>query len=235
MSEQMPYADLIIMALVAGFILLRLRSVLGQKIGRDKPDDYRPARPDLDDMAEPVITFPDRMRARAQESEKAEDDASAHMAAEGGAPVHEDAKSGVVAIAAADAQFTPGSFLQGAKMAFEMVFDAFVKADKNTLKMLLSDAVYNEFSAAIDERKNTTTKTETTLVSVEKMQIEQAEKDKNIARVTVKFVSEQITVVRDGEGKIIEGDPSNVDNVEDEWVFERDVTSRNPNWKITAV
>lgn len=227
MSEQMPYADIIIMALVAGFILLRLRSVLGQKIGRDKPEDYHPARPD--EAAEPVITFPDRLRTRAQEAEKPA------TAPENSADVSGRARAGVVAIAASDPSFTADSFLQGAKIAFEMVFDAFVKADKNTLKMLLSDAVYNEFSAAIDERKNNSTKTETTLVSVEKMQIEQAEKDKNIARVTVKFVSEQITVVRDSEGKIIEGDPSNVDNVEDEWVFERDVTSRNPNWKITAV
>lgn len=225
MSEQMPYADIVIMALVAGFILLRLRSVLGQKTGRDKPDDFRPATPS--EAHEPVIAFPDRMQRRQPEAEKpapAED-----------AIVGDNAVRGVEAIAATDPQFTASSFLQGAKAAFEMVFEAFIKGDKQTLKTLLSPDIYNDFAADLDAKKDQETRSEATLVSVESVHIEAAEKDKNIARVTVKFVSEQITVMRNKEGKIVEGDPSQVDRVEDEWVFERDVTSRNPNWKITAV
>ena len=123
-------------------------------------------------------------------------------------------------------------FLQGARAAYEMVFDAFVKGDKQTLKMLLSDTLCQEFSRELDARKGQETQSETTLVSVKAKDITNAVLDRNTARLTVHFESEQVTVVRNSKGEIVEGNPSDIHHVEDHWVFERDVTSKNPNWKI---
>ncbi len=174
------------------------------------------------------MTLPERVQRR-----QAIEDKTLVPAKE--AAMDDSAGEGVAAIRVADPMFDAASFLEGAKIAFEMVFDAFNKGDKATLKTLLAPAVYDEFASEIEARQNQDSRHETTLVSVESTRIAGAAKDKNQARLTVRFVSEQITVVRSKEGKIIEGDPSQVDRVEDEWLFERDITSRNPNWKIMAV
>lgn len=223
MSEGIPYADIVIMALVAGFILLRLRSVLGQKIGNDSPDflkkNIEPARDD-----EPVVKLADK--ARAMPRERAEEDIYLQGLKDG------DIAKTLRAIKEKDEGFSATQFLQGAKMAFEMIFEGFAKGDKAPLKMLLSEELYKHFESEIDARVNSGNKTETTLVSVKAEDISRAILDKNAARLNVRFTSEQITVVRDTDGKIIEGDPSDVNEVADEWTFERDITSKNPNWKV---
>jgi predicted lipid-binding transport protein (Tim44 family) len=131
-----------------------------------------------------------------------------------------------------DPQFTATAFLQGAKMAYEMVFDAFAKGDKKTLSMLLSSELYDTFAREIDSRDGSAQKADTTLVSVTAKSISEASVNGSIARIKVVFDSEQITVVRNDNGEIIEGNPSDVTQVEEDWVFERNVTSKNPNWKV---
>lgn len=224
MSGEMPYADIIILALIAGFIVLRLRSVLGHRIGNDDPDIFK-KQPSSTLEREPIIR-PSEKALKPKGKEAVPQDSYADALSN--AVVTESIK----AIKARDVEFSASAFLEGAKGAFEMVFDGFAKGDKAPLKMLLDSELFKQFEAAIDARAGKDTKTETTLVSVQAKDIIRATLDGVTARLTVKFISEQITVVRDKEGKIIEGDPSEVHNVTDEWTFERDVTSKNPNWKI---
>lgn len=220
MSEGVAYADLIILALIAGFILLRLRSVLGQKNG-DETDFMAKMKP-MADIAEPVVQVSDRSLKKPKEET---DDylntlKDSHIIA------------AMAAIKAKDPQFSAGWFLNGAHHAFEMVFEAFNKGDKQTLQMLLSDTMYQQFLEEIEAREKQDNKTESTLVSIESKDIAAAAVKGSMAQVTVKFVSEQIHVVRSRQGEIVEGNPSQLSRVEDEWVFERDLGSKNPNWKI---
>ncbi len=222
MNEGMPYADIIILALIAGFVLLRLRSVLGQKTGYEKPPirDY----PDTSREGE-IVQLPERLSSRMEEDRARDDELVGKIA-------QDEVKSGIAAIKAADANFTLKGFMDGAKGAFEMLFDAFNKGDKQVLQMLLSPALYTVFSQECDKRQKEDLKRETTLVAIESEELAAAKLERNTARITVRFISEQVTVVRNREGAIVEGNPSQTDRVEDEWVFERDVNARNPNWKI---
>lgn len=223
MSEGIPYADILIMALVAGFILLRLRSVLGDKIGNDNPSYFNKPVTPVAEKAEPIVQLDEKsLKAKLREEP---DPYLAKL-------TNSDVALVVDAIKNKDPQFTATVFLQGARAAYEMVFDAFARGDKSTLKMLLSDRLSGQFSAEMAARAASDHKTETTLVAVDARDITEAELIGTIAHVTVHFVTEQVVVVRNAQGEIIEGDPSEIHNIEDNWTFERDVTSKNPNWKV---
>ncbi len=222
MSDGNSYADLILLALIAGFILLRLRSVLGDKIGNDSPSYFSKPTP-VADKPEPVVQLSDKTLVA-----KMRDDADTYMTTQ----TNSDIVEGINAIKAKDAQFTATRFLAGAKGAFEMVFDAFNKGDKQTLKMLMSDSLLQEFSNVITDREAQDTMPETTLVSVLPKDITRASLNNNVAQITVLFVSEQVSVIRNKNGEIVGGDASEIRHAEDHWVFERDVASKNPNWKI---
>lgn len=222
MSEGFPYADIVILALVAGFILLRLRSVLGQKGDNDKPDFLQSSKISIikDD---PIVQLSDKSL-----KPKPLMDLDPYVSSISDSNILQAIKD----IKAKDPLFNTTSFIEGAKMAFEMVFDAFAKGDKQTLSMLLSQEIYNDFLRHIDEREKQENKPETTLLSVRVKEILRANLDKNNARFTVSFESEQVTIERSRSGEIVSGDPSDTHHVNDEWVFERDITSKNPNWKI---
>ena len=222
MSSGIPYADILILALIAGFILLRLRSVLGTR-SEDDPFTRRPQAPS---ERPPIIRLDEKSLKSIRVKEEREDDPYLDKLQDG------DVTRGLESIREKDPLFSATEFLNGARMAFEMVFDAFAKGDKQTLSMLLAPAALKEFADALDARQKEEGKTETTLVSVKAKDIDRAELAGAIARLTVQFESEQITIVRDAKGAIVEGDPSEVHYIEDEWVFERDTTSKNPNWKI---
>ncbi len=222
MSEGIPYADIVILALIAGFVLLRLRSTLGRK--PDGEDDFlRRLQPMADTGG---IVQIDRVP-----KSKPKEEADSYLAAlkDG------ETKSALQSIKAKDPQFSATQFLTGAKFAFEMVHDGFAKGDKSPLKMLLSEAIFKAFSDEIDTRADQETRTETTLVSVAPRDIAKASLTGNTARLTVTFISEQISIVRNKKSEIVEGNPSETHQVEDEWSFERDVTSKNPNWKIVEI
>ena len=223
MSEGVPYADIIILALIAGFILLRLRSVLGDKIGNDHPSYFNKPLPSLTDKQEPIVQLDEKSM-----KPKLREEPDEYLAGLGGGEIAD----ALNAIKAKDIQFSATHFIEGAKAAFEMVFDAFAKGERNTLKMLLSDAIFQEFSKEITAREAQENKTEHTLVSVLAKAITQASLTNNMAHITVQFVSEQVTVVRDKKGDIVEGNPSDISQVDDHWTFERDVTSKSPNWKV---
>jgi len=222
MSEGSSYADLIILALIAVFILLRLRSVLGDRTGNDEPGYFsRPMTPV--DRPEAIVQLEDRS-ARPRPREERD----SYIATVTDSALVETLN----AIKAKDPHFTAGYFLSGARGAFEMVFDAFNRGDRQTLKMLMSDALYQEFGQAIADAEAGDRRTETTLVSVTAKDITQATLTQNMARLTVLFASEQVSVTRNSNGDIVGGDPSDIRHAEDHWVFERDITSKNPNWKI---
>ena len=220
--DNFPYADIVILALIAGFILLRLRSVLGQKSEGDNPQFFK--RPAEKDVSKETVVLVSGKALKA----KPEDAADAYLQSLGNPAI----AATIAEIKKIDAGFTATGFLQGARMAYEMVFDAFAKGDKKTLEMLLDKPLYETFAQEIDTRAASANKTEITLVSVKAKDLVQATLTGTKARLAVKFESEQVSLVKDAEGKIIEGNPSHSHLMDDEWLFERDVASKNPNWKI---
>jgi predicted lipid-binding transport protein (Tim44 family) len=219
--DSVPYADIVILALIAGFILLRLRSVLGQK--NDTDLGYRR---DMSDVKEEPVVLVAKKIVEAKQQAKEEVDTYLLTLK------NERIAKTLTEIKTKDPQFSATQFLNGARMAYEMVFDSFGKGDKKTLEMLLSKDIYEHFASEIDLREKDETKTETTLVSIKPKDITDAQLIGSIAQLTVKFDSEQTTLVKDTSGKVIEGNPSHTHLMDDEWVFERDVSSKNPNWKI---
>lgn len=220
MPEGTSYADIVILALIAGFILLRLRSVLGDKIGNDSPGYFnKPVA-----VSTAAVVQIDDKSVKAAPTE----DMDPYLQTLTDSAVID----AINAIKAKDPQFTATHFLSGAKNAFEMVFDAFAKGDKETLKMLMSEALLQEFATTIDQHAAQDTRPETTLVSVQAKDIVRATLTGNTAQLTVHFTSEQVRIVRDKKGAIVEGDASEIHHAEDHWLFERDIGSKNPNWKI---
>ena len=123
---------------------------------------------------------------------------------------------------------------RGAKIAFEMVITAFAGGDTKTLRPLLSNDVFEDFSGAIKARLDKKENLESTLVGISEADIIEAELQGKTAFVTIKFVSEQINVTRDAEGEVVDGDPGGVATVTDIWTFARNTRSRDPNWTLVA-
>jgi predicted lipid-binding transport protein (Tim44 family) len=219
MSEGFAYIDILFFAMVAAFIALRLRSVLGRRTGheRRRSGGFGPARPN--GAADNVVSLPDRSTSQA------EAEASLDLPDAGG-------KSGLTQIRLADRRFDPQQFLGGARAAFEMIIEAYASGDKNTLRPLLADDVYAGFERAIDQREAAGQSFETQLTAVPAAEVVGAEMRGTVARITVRFKSEQINLLRDAEGKIIEGDPRTAEEVIDIWTFERNTTSPDPNWTL---
>ena len=222
----------IIFLALAVFIFLRLRSVLGQRTGRERPpyDPYsaRDARAPASEMA---VALPGRAPSTvSRPAEPAELVDRWKGIAESGSPV----ASGLDAIAAADRSFDASAFLTGARGAYETIVGAFAAGDRRALKSLLSREVYDGFEAAIRDRETKGETMENRFVSLDTAEITGAELRGNTAQVTVRFVSQLISVTRDRGGAVIDGNPEKVSEVTDVWTFARDVTSRDPNWKLVA-
>jgi predicted lipid-binding transport protein (Tim44 family) len=131
-----------------------------------------------------------------------------------------------------DPSFNAENFTSGAKKAFEIILKAFSGGDKESLQPLLSPDVYKSFANEIDKREAQERVEETTLVAVLSATIKNIVLNKKYVKIAVQIVSEQINIIRDKQGKIIEGDPSKVDRIEELWTFGRDISSNNPNWKL---
>ncbi len=222
----------IIFLALAVFIFLRLRSVLGQRTGRERPpyDPYS-ARDARAPASEKVVALPGRgPETVSRPAEPAELVDRWKGIAESGSPV----ASGLDAIAAADRSFDAPAFLTGARGAYETIVGAFAAGDRRALKSLLSREVYDGFEAAIRDRETKGETMENRFVSLDTAEITGAELRGNTAQVTVRFVSQLISVTRDRGGAVIDGNPEKVSEVTDVWTFARDVTSRDPNWKLVA-
>lgn len=223
--NEFQFIDIIFLAAVAAFIAFKLRGVLGRDSGAD-PGTPRPRR--AEEERGRVIPMPGAGQPPAPEKQAAED---ILLLAGMDDP---DISKALIEIKKEDHAFSVGGFLDGARTAFEWVFDAFVKKNRRMLKSLLAKDIYEDFVRELDRVEAEERRPDSTLVAIRSAEIAGAELKKGAARITVKFVSEQVTVLRDKEGHIVEGDPSRTDTVENEWVFERNLKSGNPNWTVVA-
>lgn len=225
MGNGFQFLDIILFAAVAAFFVFRLRGVLGKRMGHDKPpaDPFakRPANEADDDK---VISLPDRNKA---DSASASDTSAADTPGSA-------RDAGLMQVKLADKGFDEETFLSGARAAFEMTIGAFAGDDAKALRPLLSNDVYSDFSGAIDERRAAGHTLETTLVGINEADIVEAELQGRTAFITVKFVSEQINVVRDKKGEVVDGNPTAVTKITDVWTFARNTRSRDPNWTLVA-
>jgi predicted lipid-binding transport protein (Tim44 family) len=140
--------------------------------------------------------------------------------------------AGAAAIRRADPSFDPERFVDGAKMAFEMIVTAFAKGDEKALEPLLAPNVFESFVADIRRRRESGETRETSVAGIRQARIHEARLEGREARVTVLIVSEQINVTRDRSGNVIDGDPKTAETVSDLWTFARDTRSRDPNWQL---
>jgi predicted lipid-binding transport protein (Tim44 family) len=222
---------------LAIFVIYKLRSVLGQRTGTERPPvDISHRRPpgeqngaDALHAGEPsnVVPLPNRGNAAPASAEP-------ESRLVGIAAVDSPAHKGLLAIMQDDPGFDPAGFLGGAKSAYEMIVLAFANGDRKTLKDLLSKEVYEGFETAIRERESRNEKVETQFISIDKADIFDALLRARNAQVTVRFQSKLITATRDSGGNVIDGSPEKALDVVDIWTFARDVASRDPNWRLIA-
>lgn len=225
MDNGFQFFDLLIPAMIAAFILLRLRRVLGRRTGQERPPP-EPMKREADDMKREADDAPDivvPLPDHAQRAGRRKDDSD------------EPEASGLTQLKIADPAFDEVTFLNGARDAFEIILGAFAAGDKRQLKSLLSDAVYRKFRDEIDRRGRQGERLETTLISIILADIVDVRMDGRTALVTVKLVSEQINERTsadedEDENESIGAPP--VESITDLWTFARDTSSGDPNWQL---
>lgn len=227
----------LIAIVVAVFVLFRLRSVLGTRTGNERPPIDRsrstPAEKkaaSADDGVVPIRPRPADTSNLDDERRTRKLEAEIEQASAGNAEL----AAGLRAVAEADPTFTPKSFLEGAKQAYEMIVTGFAEGDRTTLKNLLDKEVYDSFARAISEREAAGHKNEFTFVGLPKIAIVNAEYDKKNVLVTVDFHAEVVSAIRDKDGNLVEGNADQVQTIADEWTFARNPKSRDPNWKVVT-
>ena len=192
MSYSFEYIDIILLAMIAGFIFLRLRGILGKRTGFDGK-----APPQFDKILKEVV---------AKQTPKKE-------------TFDENAQK---------------EFLNGAKIAYETIITDFSDNDNKltTSKPLLNEEIYKQFNDALKERSQRGHYAEITFIGINSAIIKEHKKIDKILNVTVDFIAEVITCIKDKDKKIISGDPEKIKKIYDTWVFSRDITSANPNWQL---
>ena len=196
MSYSFEYIDIILLAMIAGFIFLRLRGILGKRTGFE---GKAPAQ------FEEVLK-----KVKIDQSKKINQN------------FDDEAKK---------------EFLKGAKIAYETIITDFSDNDNKitTSKPLLNKDIYNQFNQALKERNDRGHYAEITFIGINSAVVKDHKKEGNILNVTVDFIAEVITCIRDKEKKIISGDPEKIKKIYDTWVFSRDTTSVNPNWQLINI
>ncbi len=216
--------EIIILAMIAAFLGLRLYAVLGRRPEQtDEPLRRRIEQPDPSGAA------------RAIAPKLPEKTANSPAATTGLANVtgfEPAAEAGIRAIVAADRKFELGQFLQGARGAYGMVLAAFWRGDKEELSQLCDRDVYEGFAAAIDARAEAGESLESRLIRIEEATVIDAEYNAPMARLTVRFVSDVASVTRDASGAVIAGSLNDAILARDLWTFSRNMTSRDPDWLV---
>ncbi|TAK46767.1 MAG: Tim44/TimA family putative adaptor protein [Xanthobacteraceae bacterium] len=224
----------IIFLALAVFIFFRLRSVLGQRTGQERPPLDAPAARDQAGAASgKVIPLP-----RAATAEPTPPAASEPVPAadrwKGVAEADSAVARGLDAVARETHGFDAQHFLAGARNAYEMIVSAFAQGDRRTLKDLLSPEVLDGFEQAIRGRESRGESMETRFVAIERAELIGADLRGKLAQLTIRFISQIVTATRDKAGAVVDGNPDQVTDVTDVWTFARDVSSRDPNWKLVA-
>ena len=227
----------IIFALLAVFVVWKLRSVLGTRTGHEKQRDRSFGGPRTEEAARQSLPGGNVIRLPGAPATEAGATAAPKPDADRWRDLVEPesrAVPGLDAIAAAEPGFDPRAFLAGAKSAYEMIVTAFAKGDGTTLRRLLADDVYESFTHAISERESRGERVEMTFVSLEKVTIDDAQVKGSLAQITVRFLSKLITATYDKAGAVIDGSPERVVDMTDIWTFAREIGSRDPNWRLVA-
>ena len=193
MNYSFEYIDIILLAMIAGFIFLRLRGILGKKTG-----------------------FEDEIKSNFHQETVDANDASLEKNLNF-ETFDEKAKK---------------EFLKGAQIAYETIVTNFSKGKLKDIKSLLDLNVYEQFNSALNERNSKNYSSETTFVGINSAEIKDHKQNKNMLEVTVEFVSEIISCIKDKENKVISGDPEKIKKVHDVWKFSKDSRSKNPNWLL---
>ncbi len=218
------YLDLLLLAMVAGFVLLRLRSVLGRRTGNERRPADSVSEVDEKSKDDNVIELPDRQD---KDGDGEQTTADASLWAED-SPVG----AGLTEIKIADHGFEPEQFLSGSRAAYEAIVQAFARGDRETLGTLLSEEVYENFESALSEREDQHNSLESSIVSLDNADIVEARMNGRMAEVTVKIVAETISVLKDRDGELIDPAAAHPRHVTDIWTFARDTRSRDPNWRL---
>ena len=197
MSNNFGYIDIILLGMIAGFIILRLRNILGRKTGHE-PKIYP-------DFTEKKFNVPNNNTKSFKENFE----------------VLEGQKK--------------EEFLKGAEIAYETILTSFSKGDKKKLQTLLTSDMASNFEQAIDARNKENIKSEFTFIGVKEPSVEKYERIKNELFASVKFVSEVISVKRDKDNKIIEGNPDKIKQVTDYWKFTKNILKKSPNWYLSEI
>jgi predicted lipid-binding transport protein (Tim44 family) len=226
----------IIFLALAVFIFLRLRSVLGQRTGRERPpyDPYSARDAVRSPATDKVVTLPTHPPEAPSRPAPTEPAVPAAERWKGIADTGSTVAAGLDAIVAADSNFDANHFITGARAAYEMIVTTFAEGDRRQLRTLLSREVFDGFDAAITERENRGETAETRFVSIDASTITAAELRNHTAQITVRFVSKLVSATHDRTGAVIDGSADKVTDVTDVWTFARDISSRDPNWKVVA-
>jgi len=231
-----PFTVAILVAAI--IILLKLRSVLGQKTGHqeDLSDIFNREKEnqkqrDESKASDNVVKLPTRKQGASVESDEPDPRiAQIDKIAKPRTKINKALKD----ILKADPGFNPKEFMAGADMAYEMIVEAFAKGDKATLGNLLSKEVFEGFSAAIDERHAKGETVKSTFIGIDESSIQGAELKDSDAHITIKFVSQIVSATFDKEGVLVEGDEKDIARVKDVWTFSRDTHSNDPTWSLVA-
>jgi len=216
----------LIFFVLAVVVFIQLRSVLGRRTGNERPpfDPYAKTSKSGADNDDNIVALPKRERRPADDY--ADIDA---LAAQGSA-----LNEGLRAIRKADPAFSPGSFRDGARAAYEMIMTAFANGNREALKKLLSQEVYEDFVQALDAREASGQTVKFSFVGIDKAEMIAAGLQKTEAHIVMRLSSSVISATYDKEGKLVEGDPQNIVDIRDCWTFARDTQSRDPNWQLVA-
>ena len=203
----MPFVDILIFAVIAIFLIMRLRNILGSREGFEQKQDNRPIQP-------------------VNQAESAREKKVVPLR-----PSQLDG-TGLEAVRRADPNFSDDTFMQGAASAFGMVLSAFADGDETQLRRLLSFELYEEFSESIRLRNKNGDELGIEIISIDDVQLTDGQVVDNIASVTVTFVSTQTRTLTDRDGVVLEEDSMESTELKDIWVFERDTQLDDPNWKL---
>lgn len=205
--------DLIILGLIAVFILYRLYVTLGEKTGFDPTHSFSKKK-----TREGIIPN----HKKTQESKVTIVEIPSHL------------RDPIQQLTRLDPAFSLKSFIEGATTAFEMIIEAYAKGNLSRLQKLLSPDLYATFKKDIEDHKRKGHVIDNTLVRVEEVVVEEAKIEKTKATLRVKYVTEQIPLVRNKKGEIVEGNPNQIDQVIDYWTFQRSIKSSDPNWILIS-
>ena len=198
MSNNFGYIDIILLAMIAGFIILRLRNILGRKTGHqekvftDFEKNFKKFKKEETTKAKPAF----KVDLKGEEEKE---------------------------------------FLKGAEIAYETIITAFAKGDRNKLKSLLAPNILSNFEEAIKQRDKENIKSELTFIGIKESKLQKFEEVKSELFATVRFVSEIISVKKDKENKVIDGNPDIIKTVTDQWKFTKSVLNKNPNWNLLEI